>query len=84
VITPRRRQRSRWRCSSGGEPGWGALGLLGALLIGAARVVVGLHYPSDVLGGWLVGAAAAVIRAEGPLTPSIRRLVKVAHRLRQA
>lgn len=70
----------------GGEPGWGGLGLLGAVLVGVARVIVGLHYPSDVLGGWLVGTAcaAAVIRAEGPLRPATRRLVEVARRLRLA
>jgi undecaprenyl-diphosphatase len=38
--------------------GWAAVGL--ACLIGAARVVVGAHYATDILGGVLLGTAAAL------------------------
>jgi membrane-associated phospholipid phosphatase len=31
------------------------LGLAYALLIGLSRVYLGVHYPSDVAGGWIVG-----------------------------
>lgn len=34
-----------------------AVGALLALLIGASRPVLGVHFPSDVLGGWLAGWA---------------------------
>jgi undecaprenyl-diphosphatase len=31
------------------------------VLIGATRVFLGVHYPSDVVGGWLIGAAWALL-----------------------
>jgi undecaprenyl-diphosphatase len=39
---------------------WAALFLLGAVLVGMARVYAGIHYPGDVAGGWFIGGAAAV------------------------
>jgi membrane-associated phospholipid phosphatase len=33
-----------------------AAALLFALLIGGTRLVLGVHWPSDVVGGWLLGA----------------------------
>lgn len=44
---------------------WVAAGLL-TVAIGASRVYLGVHYPSDVLGGWVLGAAwfLTVILAE--------------------
>jgi undecaprenyl-diphosphatase len=39
----------------------GALFLAAAIAIGAGRVLVGAHYPADVLAGYLVGLASAVV-----------------------
>ena len=40
---------------------WGAALLIGACLVALGRVYVGVHYPSDVLAGAAIGAAAALI-----------------------
>lgn len=44
---------------------WGWIGaillIVFALLVGVSRVVVGAHYPTDVLAGWLLGAIFAVL-----------------------
>lgn len=44
---------------SGGAFGL-ALGVILALAIGATRVVLGVHWISDAIGGWLIGAAWAL------------------------
>lgn len=45
------RRRSRW------APLWFLL----PLIIGYTRIYLGYHYPSDVLGGWAMGAAVAAL-----------------------
>jgi undecaprenyl-diphosphatase len=39
----------------------GALLLIGAMLIGFARIFVGVHYPADILGGLFTGLAGGVV-----------------------
>jgi undecaprenyl-diphosphatase len=41
--------------------GW--LGVPLAILIGFSRVVLGVHWPTDVLAGWMEGAAFALLGA---------------------
>lgn len=38
-----------------------ALAILASLAIGLSRIVLGVHWTSDVVGGWLAGAAVASI-----------------------
>ena len=38
-----------------------ALAVLTSLLVGASRVYLGVHWPSDVAAGWCVGAAWALL-----------------------
>src|ERR1700716_3447217 len=59
------------------------LGLVAAaagLLMGLARVYVGLHYPSDALAGLVVGAVVTVLgfmAAKPPLTALVGKLRSV-------
>jgi PAP2 superfamily len=39
----------------------GAVFLAGATLIALSRIIAGLHYPGDVLGGAAIGFLAAVV-----------------------
>ena len=40
---------------------WRSVAVAVAILIGTSRVLLGVHWPSDVIGGWLWGAACALI-----------------------
>src|SRR5262245_36317887 len=58
----------------------GAAFLAGATLIGVTRVIAGLHYPGDVLGGAAIGfvsAAAVLLLAGDYLAPVVRVASKV-------
>ena len=44
-----------------GPPGWRVAGVIMALLVAVSRVVIGVHYPSDVLAGLLVGTVVSFL-----------------------
>ena len=50
----------------------GLLALVMATLIGVGRVMIGVHYPTDILGGALLGTLCALVfwhpRVRGPLS----------------
>jgi undecaprenyl-diphosphatase len=58
----------------------GALFLAAAVVIGVGRVLIGAHYPADVLAGVFVGLACAVVVAR-PARPAIEFVVRIVERL---
>ena len=38
-----------------------AIAMFVTFLVGASRVVLGVHYPSDVVAGWLIGMTWALL-----------------------
>jgi undecaprenyl-diphosphatase len=51
---------------------WGVAALVAATVLSVGRVALGVHYPSDVLAGAALGAAAALALS----TPPLRRRVE--------
>jgi undecaprenyl-diphosphatase len=49
------------------SPVVGALMGIGAVGLAVSRVYAGLHYPSDILGGWLIGAVIGIIARQKEL-----------------
>jgi undecaprenyl-diphosphatase len=54
--------------------GWGIAALAAATVLSVGRVALGVHYPSDVLAGAALGAAAALALWFGPIRTRIDAL----------
>jgi undecaprenyl-diphosphatase len=57
----------------------GAIFLVAAFIIGAGRVLIGAHYPADVLAGCLVGLGSAILVTR-VARPIVEWLVRLAER----
>ena len=57
---------------------WGAVALVFASVLAVGRVAMGVHYPSDVLGGAALGAACAVALGLEPVRRLLNRLADFA------
>ena len=53
---------------------WGVVALLAAALLSVGRVAIGVHFPSDVLAGAVVGCVAAAVLWIAPLRARIDAL----------
>lgn len=59
-----------FRSGKAGNRVWAAIVLLILLLIGVSRLYLGVHYASDIVGGFLAGAAIAEICSWGAVRRS--------------
>jgi undecaprenyl-diphosphatase len=53
----------------------GVVAIVAALLVGIARVYVGVHYPGDVVAGWAIGVASGLAVAAVARSARVGRLL---------
>jgi undecaprenyl-diphosphatase len=53
---------------------WGSVALAAATLLAVGRVAIGVHFPSDVLAGAILGCGVALIVYLGPVRTGIDKL----------
>jgi undecaprenyl-diphosphatase len=53
------------------RPGWGTTLIMLALAVGISRLYLQVHWPSDVVAGWVLGSACALVALR--LTPATAR-----------
>jgi undecaprenyl-diphosphatase len=53
---------------------WGIVALVAAAVLSVGRVAIGVHYPSDVLGGAALGTAAALVLWIAPIRARVDAL----------
>lgn len=54
----------------------GGLAVTLTIMVGVSRIYIGVHYPSDVLAGWCLGAAWAILCWTAALRLQIQRAVE--------
>jgi undecaprenyl-diphosphatase len=63
---------------------WGAVALVFACVLAVGRVAMGVHYPSDVLGGAALGATCALVLWAAPVRRALNRIADLAGALLDA
>ena len=53
---------------------WGSVALVAAAVLSIGRVAIGVHFPSDVVAGALLGCGAAAALFVGPVRARVERL----------
>src|SRR3546814_6774852 len=56
-----------------------SLAVLVTLAVGASRVYLGVHWPSDVIAGWSAGAAWAVLWRSEEHTSELQSLMRISY-----